>query len=239
MKSAETKYFACDEWLGGIIGRPVFRLTGAATPATELARLPKGAFVYAKVPAAELGAIHSLEDLGFRVVDTAVTLHGEPQGEEPHPDGFRLAEAEAGEQEAVSRLAGNCFSFTRFHADPKVGRQNADKIKREWASNFFKGQRGDAMVVARDGGEVTGFLQLIFHGGDLVIDLIGVAPGRQGKGLGRAMSLFAWHNLGEFKRVVVGTQAANAPALGLYQSLGLKVKSLQYILHWHGSGVAK
>ena len=95
------------------------------------------------------------------------------------------------------------------------------------------------MVVAETNGQVVGFLQLLWGQEDtLIIDLIGVAPENQGKGLGRAMICHAaMHGTGDHRRpakILVGTQAANIPSIRLYESLGLRMYSAQYALHYHG-----
>jgi ribosomal protein S18 acetylase RimI-like enzyme len=38
--------------------------------------------------------------------------------------------------------------------------------------------------------------------------------------------------------IVVGTQAANIPSVRLYESLGFRLRSSQYVLHHHGKGQA-
>lgn len=119
----------------------------------------------------------------------------------------------------------------------------ADAIKRAWAGNFFEGRRGDGMLVAEHEGRLAGFLQLLW-GNDacLVIDLIGVDPAFQGRGIGRGMILHAARHgtgCGPVPRSMqVGTQAANTPSVRLYESLGFRLASAQHVLHYHG-GEAK
>ena len=76
--------------------------------------------------------------------------------------------------------------------DPRIPGELADAIKARWAENYFRGERGDRMVVAGCKGRVEGFLQLLYgNEKTLVIDLIGVAKASRRRGLGRAMLAFA------------------------------------------------
>src|SRR5262249_55999007 len=102
-----------------------------------------------------------------------------------------------------------------FDGGPAVGKAVANKVKAGWASNFFAGQRGDGMVVAERDGVVAGFLQLLWAGRVLVIDLIAVSPQAARQGHGRAMIAFAAANgTGDPRRPAgfrVRHHAANAP----------------------------
>ena len=202
-----------DAWLSGIFGYPALRV--------------------GKDPAAPL--LSTLTDAGFRVVDTALTFDGAISG----ASGRRVRFARPEDRAKVARIAGSVFRYSRFHLDPLVPAGVADAIKSSWAGNYFDGKRGDGMVVAEEDGKVIGFLQLLRAPQDrLIIDLIGVDPARQGHGLGREMILHgARHGIGDSwipARIIVGTQAANTPSVRLYESLGLRLSSAQYVAHHHG-----
>ena len=228
-----------DLWLSGVMGRQAWRVehgTGGR-PFTELAA-PGPGFAYAKVPVVEIGTVRQLTDAGFRVVDTALTFEGAIGGEADR-GGVRFARAD--DRESVAGIAASAFRYSRFHLDPLIPRELADAIKATWAMNYFEGKRGDGMIVAEHDNRVVGFLQLLWSAPDyLVIDLVGVAPASQGRGIGRDMILYAArHGTGDGRvpsRISVGTQAANVPSVRLYESLGLRLCVAQYVLHHHGSG---
>jgi ribosomal protein S18 acetylase RimI-like enzyme len=230
-----------DEWLAGILGRPVWRLIGraGAQPLEKLLSAETG-FGYAKCDVSEVKVVSSLVDKGFRIVDTALTFDGgRLSGSNASHVHVRIAKAF--DEEPVRGIAGSAFRFSRFHLDPDFPSNLANAIKAEWAGNFFNGKRGDGMVVAESGGQVVGFLQLIWGSGDvLIVDLIGVHPRFQGLGLGKALVLYASKQGTGDGRVPtgirVGTQAANIPSVRLYESLGLRLRSAQYVLHFHCSG---
>jgi ribosomal protein S18 acetylase RimI-like enzyme len=229
-----------DEWLADILGRPVWRLAkgAGARPMAELFSADTG-FAYAKRDVSDVKSISRLVDKGFRIVDTALTFDGSVALSLPSLYVIRTADVR--DADAVIGIAGSAFRFSRFHLDPDFPLELANRIKSEWAGNFFSGQRGDGMVVAESDGQVAGFLQLIWGAeGVLIIDLIAVHSGFQGRGIATAMIVHASRfGTGDGRvpaGILVGTQAANIPSVRLYESLGLRLRSAQYVLHFHCSG---
>lgn len=232
-----------DSWLAAIFGRPVWRVD-AANSGDGLSALESASavFAYAKCEVSRVSEVGALSDIGFRVVDAALTLEGVVSaGYTPNyaSSGQVVRYANQNDQDTVCDIASRAFRFSRFHLDPEVPSGVADRIKASWARNYFSGERGDGMVVAETNGHVVGFLQLLWGREDtLIIDLIGVAPENQGQGMARAMICHAAMNgTGDHRRparIRVGTQAANIPSMRLYESLGLRMHSAQYVLHYHG-----
>jgi ribosomal protein S18 acetylase RimI-like enzyme len=229
-----------DEWLADILGRPVWRLVKGAgvQPLAELFSVETG-FAYAKCDVSDVKSVSRLVDKGFRIVDTALTFDGSVSFSLPSSHVIRTADGR--DANAVIGIAASAFRFSRFHLDPDIPLELANRIKSEWAGNFFRGQRGDGMVVAESDGQVAGFLQLIWGiEGVLIIDLIGVRPSFQSRGLGKAMIVHASKfGTGDGRvpaGIMVGTQAANIPSVRLYESLGLRLRSAKYVLHFHCSG---
>lgn len=222
-----------DAWLSGELGVPAFHLNGSADDAR--AHLPQHrSFVDAKVPARDIAAVHALLDLGFRPVDVNVTLDRPRAGiEEARAAGVGFAER--ADAEAVAAIAAASLRTSRFHLDPLVADDVADRLKGSWARGFFAGTRGDWMVVARAGGRAIGFLQLLSRPDALVIDLIAVHADHRGAGLGRAMIGFASEACGDQPLVRVGTQVANVDSLRFYEALGFTIVRTEHVLHRHGS----
>ncbi|MDP1526084.1 MAG: GNAT family N-acetyltransferase [Rhodocyclaceae bacterium] len=232
-----------DLWLAGILGYPVWRIEDASD-GESLSALESDipVFAYAKVGASDIASVSRLVGSGFLVVDVALTFDAGIIAPTSASDGVRLALPE--DREAVARVARGAFRFSRFHLDPLVPNGIADTIKSAWAVNYFEGRRGDGMVVAERDGCIVGFLQLIWTAPDsLVIDLIGVDPAWQGQGIGRDMIVYAArHGTGDGRvpaGMTVGTQAANAPSVRLYESLGFRLASAQYVMHFHGVAMDK
>ena len=239
--SADRRYrLATDAWLSGLLGRPAWTVVpeGGAAPLSELSK-PGAQFATARVDAADTVGAMALQAFGFRAVDMGLTLEA---GRVEVANGGAARFAVPGDRAAVEAIAGSAFRFSRFHLDPMLPKPLADKVKATWAANWFRGTRGDGMVVAEDPqGTVSGFLQLRWAAEErLVIDLIAVRQDCTRRGLARAMIGFVQsHGTGDARRprgMIVGTQAANIASVRLYESLGFRLRDARFVLHHHGSG---
>jgi GNAT superfamily N-acetyltransferase len=240
---AASNAFVPDPWLSGLLQRRAFRLANDLPSNAELnARLSEAPlFVTAKPNATDVATIGRLEDVGFRVVDTALTFDTAALRTDVRINGSEIRFALPGDRAGVAALAGRAFRLSRFHLDPLLPNRIADRIKASWASNFFDGGRGDGMVVAEEAGGIVGFLQLLrADNGVLVIDLISVAPEMVRRGIASAMIDFAWRNGtgngAPRSPLRVGTQAANIASCRLYESLGFRLCRAAVVLHHHGTG---
>jgi GNAT superfamily N-acetyltransferase len=195
------------------------------------------AFCSAKVRPGDIEQMHGLERLGFRLVDTNIQLqHLAPAHmSASHVGGIDISWAEDRDEQGVRQCAKLCFSQSRFHLDPLIPLEAANKLKSDWAGNFFRGKRGDAMVVARENIRVVGFLQVLKPSSrSWVIDLVGADNACRRRGMGRALVSFAAQHLAG-KTIQVGTQAANLTSIGFYQRLGFSMKGIQHVFHMHVS----
>lgn len=226
-----------DEWLSSVMQRKCFRVS-AATDDLDKLRAP-GTFAYAKVEPSSIKEALLLQDFGFYLVDTNVQLAAEKVLIKTPGPSARLASRHepTSIQDEVCRIAESSFAFTRFHLDPKIETPLANRIKREWVANFFRGERGDQLVIAEDAAErPIGFLLALKAGERTVIDLIATDPSAQGKGAGKAMvTALAKANPGG---LLVGTQLANLPSLGFYQSMGFQISNAKYVFHYHSKAAS-
>lgn len=215
-----------DPWLSQILGKPAYHLSGTAfTP------LDGKAFIDAKVAADDTAALLRLQGHGFAVIDANVQLL-RPTGA-ILGDTARVRPALPGDEPAVRAVAAGAFLYDRFHRDPEIGHAAASRLKAEWAGNYFRGARGDRMIVAEEEAGLCGFLLLLRSpDGGSVIDLIAVAEHSRGRGAARAMIAMA-ANAADTGALRVGTQLANQPSLGLYETLGFRMTSATYVLHLH------
>lgn len=227
-----------DLWLGEQLGTQVWQVKeGADGQSLETLKSSHSTFAYAKCSVSKVASVSKLADFGFRLVDTGVILEGRID-KQINPSSIHTRTAQKKDLSAVRNIASSTFRYSRFHLDPLFSDETANAIKAAWASNFFAGERGDGMIVCEHHGQVVGFLQLIWSSkSDLLIDLIAVAPACQGLGIGRQMVLHAAnYGTGDGRvptKISVGTQVANVQSIRLYESLGLRITSAQYILHYH------
>jgi len=224
-----------DPFLAEILDRPSYRVT--VTDATVDAAIREmqasPVFLFARVPTHAVAELRRLEALGFAIVDTNVTLERPAAPVRSGPlDGLRFARPE--DRAAVAALARESFAFSRLHLDPAVPRTAADRSRAEWAGNFFRGRRGDHMVVAEREGTIAGFLQLLGPAdGVLTIDLIAVGAAFRKRGIAAALIAFAVAEVKGLRMLRVGTQIANIPSLRLYEKLGFRIAATDYMLHCH------
>lgn len=228
--SAEPAPPVRDEWLSRALGLPVYAVTRASAAAET------DGLAWLRVPVDEVASVHELVEFGYRVVDTSITLARRGPIAGAHGDAATVAPATPQQHDALVEIAGSCFRYSRFHLDPLIPNDAADRVKREWVRSYVRGQRGLELLAASVGDEAAGFLAVL-HAADgaRVIDLVGVSPSHQGRGVGAALVTAFSARHGDAQRELrVGTQAANAPSLRLYERLGFQTVAAAYVLHRHG-----
>ena len=234
-----------DPWLARCLGRDVFRLPEGVLGAdayrgegfdvvSELCcGVARGAMVYTRVPVGDVSAVGALQRAAFRLVDTTVTLE-RPLFDRCEPAGGEIRPARSADESQVTALARRSFTHSRFHQDPVLGADRAGRLKGEWVANFFRGRRGDALVVATDGDNITGFLLAMAADDDaIVIDLVAVDESCRGRRIAGALTRAVQKDFPRATGLRVGTQLANAAALRAYQGLGFTVTSAAHVLHFH------
>ena len=208
-------------------------------PAEYHSQLPfesKPIFIYTKIPVVVgcLKLVKCVEWLGFHLVDTNIVFR-KPILRNPKcfNNNFQVRFAQQEDREQVAELARKNFTYSRFHLDDEIPSSTADNIKAEWASNFFAGKRGDKLVVALINNVVVGFSLLLESMEDLIIDLIAVDKNQHRQGIASDMITYIEHHLNEFSRIQVGTQLVNVPSIRLYEKMGFRVFSSNYVFHYH------
>lgn len=233
-----------DQWLSETLGRPAFTVAAAGATPSEIAaalaslQSPPGAFYTAKVGVMELATVETLAAQGFTVVETSLMFE---RAIDRHGRVAQVGVCRPQWKDAVLDLAERSFRFSRFHLDPKIDRAAANRVKREWIQSYVDGRRGDTLLVAHDGDTVLGFNAMLVSdrpsGPVAVIDLIGVHPEHQQRGIGRIMIDGALHHYQDRCRTMeVGTQAANIPSVRLYERMGFRLMRSGFVLHRHGNG---
>lgn len=218
----------------GIFARPVWRLDepDAAGACVEAAR-KAGVFLIACRLAAHAPA-GALIAAGFRPIETLVTLARplDPAEAGGAPGSVRLA-AGPGDARACAEIAARAFRHDRFHADPDVDDKAADRLKADWAANAVAGRADRVFLALDETGRAVGFNACLWRGAAPAIDLIAVDPAAAGKGHGRrlvAAAIAAY--AGRAERLLVGTQADNAPSLRLYRAAGFREIARATSYHW-------
>jgi ribosomal protein S18 acetylase RimI-like enzyme len=235
--------FYRDEWLSKQVAKSVYQLKVNNLLEKDFSKgwkkfkknhIKENYFVFSKISTNCLNIWQCLEKADFKLIDTNVRfeLHGNISSKIKQRQEIEICFAEKKHQKAAGKIAKNHFIYSRFHLDPLIENDIANKIKQKWVENYFLGKRGDQMILALLNNEPIGFLQLIIEDGELLIDLIGVDKKAQGKGVASSIIQFASNNI---KRscIKVGTQIGNLPSINLYQKLGFTFAGSDYIFHYH------
>lgn len=184
------------------------------------------------------GAAHIAERAGFARVRELLRMRAEldevPARTPVLPDGVRLRTFRPGVDEvAVLEVNARAFSW-----HPEQGALSVDDLRaaeREpWfdADGFFLAER----VVSESGrqcnniharGEVLGFHWTKVHGGVHPVGevyVVGVDPGAQGGGLGKALTIAGLEHLRArgLREVILYVEGDNAPAIAVYRGLGFR-----------------
>lgn len=223
-----------DCWLTKLLGKNVYYFHSDKIY-ISLSDLPReNYFIWTKAPVNNISLIKHLHNLGFCIIDTNIKLFLEKKLD-IYNTGYNVRFAKIKDEYFVREIASNAFMFNRFQLDPQISNEIANKIKEEWAGNFFSGNRGRWMIVAEYEGKVVGFNQILSKNNDtIVIDLIAVHPSFRGKGLAKAMISFASKKCINIPvKIEVGTQISNVESLNLYTKLGFNIRSSNYVLHMH------
>ena len=239
-----------DKWLSDMLGKTAYQLKINDALANDVGArrqletqnaeiLGKPSFLYSKIAPGACASVSLLEDLNYSRVEKSLGfikhLSGSKQGSSTTgPDnGIRLALP--GDSPDVGRIARTAFSKSRFHQDPLIPDQVANRIKEAWALNFFSGGRGDAMVVAVDQSRVIGFLQILRPSDSrAVIDLVATDPAHHGQGVATRMLQFMETHYDKVQTIEVATQETNALSVKLYSKLGYTLKTSGLVYHLHG-----
>lgn len=228
--------WVADRWLTQVTGIPCYNLQGDPGDFVSIPAVigSEPAFYSAKASPLSLPLIHALEEDGFRLVDTNITFTRNNNG------GFessRVRIAVAGDKDRVKAIAATAFSFSRFHTDNMFTSETANRIKGQWAVNYFSGERGDCMFIVERANDVAGFLLAMQKGTTAIIDLIAVDENCRGQGCGTELvNKFMRHYAENCQHIVVGTQLANVESLGFYQSMGFRLASSDHVFHKHLGG---
>jgi len=204
-----------------------------------------------RLDARELPAVQAVEALGFRMVDGIQRFVFDLAGAQvPTWDEAAVPVRDAVEADipALRELSANGFVYDRFHNDPVIPSETADRLYGVWIENAILGKTGCAVLVAECDGEPAGFFllgedtsapELLGEGvGTLV--LITVSGRFRRRGVARTLSWASLRRLGERgnRFCEVGTQIANRPATAVYLDAGFRLAGTQLSLRWWGGDAA-
>ena len=230
-------------WAAGDYTEQCHRLEGVLKACIADAEGHGVRFLSIRLPEDGVAALHAVEAVGFRIIESFLTFGRKTAGEIPL-DGVsdcQIRLAQPSEMEAVASIAYRAFQSFRLRVDPQIPESRARHSRREWVRNGFKG-RAEAIYVAESGNRLLGFALLRSKvGPERVgeIELIAVDPAFHGRGIGKALVAAAIrYYRGKTAAIHVGTQAKNLRAIGLYTRMGFSVVRSELSFHRHSETIA-
>ncbi len=238
--------FKQDTWLSDILGCRTFCVENKGTfdkeSFEEFCRTIEGKiFFYVKLPLNAKDQLKRFLENGFYLIDIGLTFHRPVQTDTQifiHNRDILVRALRREDGIAIQAIASTVFQYDRFHCDPLIDKDTADKLKKSWVASYIDGRRGDFILVAEQMGNVVGFLAALSKTvGDrpiLVLDLIGVNVAYQHKGIGGVLVRSLIDNAtAQGKDILVNTQITNIPSINLYEKCGFCLKESVLVLHAH------
>lgn len=187
---------------------------------------PKG-FIFTKLFVDNLSDFDLLMEQDFKLVEVAVQYEQSNILLNKSNHDFDISFI-GNEQDSISiiEIAKDAFKLSRFYQDNKIQNSVASKIKTDWVANYFRGNRGNNMIVAKKNDAIIGFMLLINN----TIDLIAVSLENTRKGVASLLIQFANKHIGLLR---AGTQLINKSSIALYENTGFKLKQAYFVLHKH------
>lgn len=127
---------------------------------TDISRRRGFSCLFCRIDGEDNAAICALENTGFRMMDTLVTYvfnrfkHTIPEIK----DTCAVRPFCEKDLAALMRLAEHSFSKDRFHIDPNIPDEKADRLFAKWIENSCWGAGAERFFVAERKGEAAGFL---------------------------------------------------------------------------------
>ena len=223
-----------DEWLSNLLEKDSYHIIDPSK-INKKDLQGNNLFIDAKVNSQDVKTIIKLQELGFQCIDINIQFYKKLSISSLKKERTSLTYADKKDALSVKELSAKAFTKSRFYKDPNITDSIASNIKKEWVANFFRGIRGNSMILAKEKNELLGFLlSLKKNECETFIDLIAVNPMKRKLGIAKAMINFLFEELENNKEVIkVGTQIDNINAINLYTSMGFKILSSNFIFHLH------
>jgi ribosomal protein S18 acetylase RimI-like enzyme len=176
-----------------------------------------------------------LEERGFRFIE----LNYQPRlagllARSTAEDGITLAPAERGDRDMLCDMAGRVIRHGRWHQDPRIAPALADRRYRAWMANAFDHPKQSVLKCLLDG-DIAAFLVVETPEPEHIHwSLVGLAPGLEGRGLGKRIWRAALHRHRHegYDIVTTSISSHNVAAFNLYVSLGFRFPAPALTLQW-------
>lgn len=176
-----------------------------------------------------------LEKKDFRFVEMVLHPMIEGLAQLNIPDqGLAVSGVGKDDLPAIRKIAETCFTYERFHLDPRVGSHIGNMRYGQWVTNTFEHPRQRLLKIC-DKDLLIGFFIVESVGeGDVYWHLTAISPRYQGKGYGRRawLAMLRYHQEDGKNSISTTISARNMPIMNLYSSLSFRFMSPQMTFHW-------
>lgn len=180
-----------------------------------------------------------LESQGFRFIELAYHPRLDNlQAMEFTEDTMIIEQAQDQDRETLAEMAATIFHHGRFHQDPRLGATVGNRRYRTWLLNSFEHPNQEVFKCLLDGEIIAFFVVEYPEQGHCHWSLVGLAPGLQGRGLGKRAwrAMLAWHKENGFNTISTSISSHNSIVFNLNLSLGFQFSEPQITLHWRPTG---
>jgi RimJ/RimL family protein N-acetyltransferase len=188
-----------------------------------------------RVPAERVADSIFLEQRGFRCIELNYLPRLEQlQARSLPQDTLRVASATPQDREILADMAAQVFRHGRFHQDPRIDPAVGDRRYRAWLWNAFERPTQRVLKCLQDETIVAFFVVESPQPGQCFWSLTGLAPGLQGRGLGKRVwqTMLRYHQTSGAHTVSTSISSHNVAVFNLYVALGFRFPAPSVTLHW-------
>jgi len=188
------------------------------------------------VPACDTARLYFLQSLGFRYINTTLTVCYERiENMEWLTEKVVLTPSEKSDLAPVMEICGQAFKNGRYHDDIRVPKQLADLRYQHWASRTFEPGNQQVILVAKKNDQVCAFSIVEIDGEQGRLHLNAVAPKWQGKriGIGMLASTICYFQQHAVNTMRARISAVNLPVVNMHAALGARFYDAEILLSWH------
>lgn len=228
------------DWDSTFFGLPVASLDSGTMGLDEaVAGLRAGGFrlCYLQVDPGDLRLDAAARDCGGHLADRRVELEADvPAASSGTRTSWEVLSRDPpiADRQALAELALASGERSRFRTDPRIPSGDFERLYRVWIDNSIDGSIADAVLVARESGQVAGMITVAARAGAGEIGLFAVDGRCRGRGLGRKLLQGAlnWAADCGCVKLRVATQADNANALAAYCATGFAISRTVNVFHF-------
>ncbi len=230
--------FTFQPWESKILKLPVFTLKPQKISQLEFAdleALPRSSLVSVRISRRAVKQARRLKKIGFYLVENYRQYESGTRAIKKSAP--RMVEIKIIGPEAITvcrRLAKQSFSYDRFHRDPHIKKSLADLSRASWIENALRG-RAIFVLGAFISKKLVGFIDVNKKAKVAVIDLLAVNSRYRKRRIASQLIQAAKRELKKrrIRRIQVGTQAENLPAISCYRKNNFKLIARYNTFHYH------